>query len=139
MADISITAASVLASAAAVIRREYNFGYASATAGQHVYLDSSNTWQKVDDNAAVTGNELTALSGITLNGGGTGQPAVVCVSDTAFTPGGTLTNGSAVWSSNTAGGITHDLPVTGAYPRFLGLPKSATVMNLQPCASGVVI
>ena len=139
MADISITAASVLASAAAVIRREYNIGYAGATAGQHVYLDSSNTWQKVDANAAVTGNELTATTGILLNGGGTGQPGVVCVSDTAFTPGGTLTNGSTVYSSNTAGGITHDIPAAGVYPRVLGVPKSTTVMNLQPVASGVII
>jgi len=139
MADISITAASVLASAAAVVRREYNIGYAGATAGQHVYLNTSNVWVLVDSNAAVTGNELTAMSGILLNGGGVGQPGVVCVSDTAFTPGGTLTNGVAVYSSTTAGGITHDVPTTGAYPRFLGLPKSTTVMNLQPCASGVVI
>ena len=139
MADISITAASVLASSAAVIRKEYNIGYASATAGQHVYLDSSNTWQKVDANAAATGNELTALTGILLVGGGSGQPGVVCVYDTAFTPGGTLTPGTPVYSSNTAGGITHDAPVTGVYPRVLGLPKSTTVMFLNPTASGVVI
>lgn len=139
MADISITAANVLASAAAVIRREYNIGYAAATAGQHVYLDTSNLWQKVDSNAAVTGNELTALCGILLNGGGIGQPAVVCTNDTAFTPGGTLTNGSTVYSSTTAGGITHDVPASGAYPRVLGVAKSTTVMNLQPVASGVVI
>lgn len=139
MADISITAASVLASAAAVIRREYNFGYAAATAGQHVYLDTSSTWQKVDSNAAVTGNELTALAGITLNGGGIGQPAVVCTNDTAFTPGGTLTNGSTIYSSDTAGGITMVVPIAGMYPRVLGVAKSASVMNLQPVASGVVI
>ncbi len=139
MADISITAASVLASAQATIRREFNFGYAAATAGQHVYLDTSNLWQKVDANAGATGNELTALSGIALNGGGIGQPASVCVADPGFTPGGTLTNGSTVYSSNTAGGITHDVPVTGVYPRSLGIPKSTTVMNLQPVASGVII
>lgn len=139
MADISITAASVLASAGAVIRKEYNFGYAAATAGQHVYKDSSNLWQRVDSNAAVTGNELTALSGITLNGGGIGQPAQVCVEDTAFTLGGTLTNGGTVYSSTTAGGITHDVPASGAYPRILGIAKSTTIMHLRPCASGAVI
>lgn len=139
MADISITAASVLASASATIRREYNFGYASATAGQHVYLDSSNLWQKVDANVSATGNGVTDLVGITLNGGGIGQPAVVVTSDPGFTPGGTLTNGSTVYSSNTAGGITHDVPVTGVYPRSLGIPKSTTVMVLNPTASGVVI
>ena len=139
MADISITAASVLASSAAVIRKEYNFGYAAATAGQHVYLDASNLWQKVDSNAASTGNELTATAGITLNAGGIGQPASVCVYDTGFTPGGTLTNGSTVYSSTTAGGVTHDVPASTAYPRVLGIAKSTTVMFLNPTASGVVI
>lgn len=139
MADISITAASVLGSSAAVRRREYNFGYAAATAGQHVYLDSSNTWQKVDANAAATGNGISDLCGITENGGGIGQPAVVVVSDTDFTPGGTLTNGSTVYSSVTAGGITHDIPTTGAYPRSLGVAKSTTKMNLFPVASGAII
>jgi hypothetical protein len=139
MADITITPASVLASSAAVLRREFNIGYASATAGQHVYLDSSNLWQKVDSNASATGNELTAISGILLNAGGIAQPGVVCVSDVAFTPGGTLTNGSAVYSSTTAGGIAHDVPASGSYPRFLGIAKSTTVMHLNPVASGVVI
>jgi hypothetical protein len=139
MADITITAASVLASSSAVRRKEYNFGYAAATAGQHVYLDSSNLWQRVDSNAAATGNEITALSGITLNGGGSNQPADVCVYDTDFTPGGTLTNGLAVYSSVNAGAITHDIPTTGAYPRVLGLAKSTTKMVLNPTASGAVI
>ena len=139
MADIAITAASVLASASAQHRKEYNFGYASATAGQHVYLATTNLWQLVDSNAAVTGNELTALCGITLNGGGANQPADVCVYDTDFTPGGTLTNGSTVYSSTTAGGITHDVPTTGAFPRILGIAKSTTKMVLNPTASGVVI
>lgn len=139
MADISVTAASVLASSAAVLRREYNIGFAAATAGMAVYLDSSNLWQKMDSNAAVTGNEITALKGILLNGGGIAQPGVVCTSDTGFTPGGTLTNGLAVYSSTTAGGITHDIPTTGAYPTVLGIAKSATVMNLQPTSSGAVI
>ncbi len=139
MADISITAASVLASATAVRRREYNFGFAAATAGLHVYLDPSNLWQKVDSNASATGNGIADLVGITLNGGGIGQPADVCVSDTDFTPGGTLTNGAPVYSSATAGGITHDVPASTAYPRFLGLAKSTTKMNFNPVASGAVI
>ncbi len=63
----------------------------------------------------------------------------MCVKDTAFTPGGTLTNGTAVYSSVTAGGITHDVPTTGAYPTVLGIAKSASVMNLNPTSSGAVI
>jgi hypothetical protein len=138
MADISITAASVLASSAAVIRKEYTAG-ATITAGQLVYLNTSNQWVLADANAAVTGNELAATRGIALAGAASGQPLAVCISDTDFTPGGTLTNGLAVYGSNTAGGITHDVPTTGAYPVFLGVPKSTSKLNLQPCASGVII
>jgi hypothetical protein len=139
MADLSVTAASVAASSAAVVVNKYNFG-ATVTAGQAVYLDSStNTWKLIDSNAAVTGNELATVKGIALNGGASGQPASVCVKDTDFTPGATLTNGSPVFSSTTAGGVTHDVPGAGAYPTVLGIAKSTTKMNLNPTASGAVI
>jgi len=139
MADIAITAANVLASSSAVISKQYNFGYASATAGQTVYLDASSLWQKMDSNAAVTGNGISDLKGITLTGGGTGQPAVVVTSDPSLTVGGTLVNGTTYYSSTTAGGIAPDVPTTGAYPTVLGIAKSATVLNFNPISSGVVI
>lgn len=139
MADIAITAANVLSSSSAVIRKEYNFGYASATAGQLVYLDSSNLWQRVDSNAGATGNGVSDLKGYTLNGGGIGQPAVVCTSDPSLTVGGTLVNGTTYYSSTTAGGIAPDVPTTGAYPTVLGVAKSTSVLNFSPLSSGVVI
>ncbi len=139
MADISVTAASVLASASAILIRDLKAG-ATITAGQAVYLDpSTNTWKLIDSNAAVTGNEITTRKGIALGGAASGQPLVVCERDTDFTPGGTLTNGTAVYTSGTAGGITHDVPVTTAYPTVLGIAKSATKMNLNPTASGAVM
>lgn len=139
MADISVTAASVLASSGATIIKNYNAG-ATITTGQTVYLDTTtSTWKLVDSNAAVTGNELATIKGIALHGGASGRPLAVCTKDTDFTPGGTLTNGTAVYSSVTAGGITHDVPTTGAYPTFLGMAKSTSKMNLNPTASGAVI
>jgi hypothetical protein len=140
MADISITAASVLASTggAAQIENAYKWG-ATVTAGQAVYLGAANTWLLVDTNAAATGNGISDIRGIALNGGASGQPASVCKSDTSFTPGGTLTNGSTVYASTTAGGITHDVPASGAYPVILGVAKSASTMNLNIIASGAVI
>lgn len=139
MADISITAASVLAGSLPTIRREYNFGYATATAGQYVYLDSSNTWQKVDIDAAATGNGITDIRGITLNGGGIGQPAVVAVLDNDFTFGGTLTQGLVIYGSRTAGGITHDVPTSGAYPVIVGTAKSASKGILVPTSPGATV
>ena len=139
MADLSVTAANVLASSAATILRQYNFG-ATVTAGQAVYLDSSTlTWKLIDSNAAVTGNELATTKGISLVSGASGQPADVCIRDTDFTPGATLTNGSTVYSSTNAGGITHDVPASGAYPTFLGVAKSTSKLNLNPTSSGAVI
>jgi hypothetical protein len=142
MADLSVTAASVAASSSADIVRQYNFG-ATVTAGQVVYLDetiATPTWKLLDRDAAATGNELTTKKGIALNGGASGQPAAVCVKDTDFTPGATLTNGITIYSSDTAGGITSaDIPTTGDYPTVLGVAKSTTKMNLNPTSSGAVI
>lgn len=141
MADIAITTANVLPSAQAVIDRNFPFG-AATTQGQSVYLDTTSTpytWKLVDSNAASTGNELTTKKGIAVNAGAAGQPAAVCISDPDFTVGGTLTPGSALYTSTTAGAVTHDVPITGAYPTFLGLAKSAAKLNLRPCSTGVLI
>lgn len=139
MADLSVTAASVLAGSAAIIIRNYTAG-ATITRGQAVYFDtSSSTWKLVDSNAAVTGNELATTKGYALNDASSGQPIDVNVKDTDYTPGVTLTNGSAVFTSVTAGGITHDVPGSGAYPTVMGIAKSTTKMNLNPTSSGAVI
>jgi hypothetical protein len=142
MADLAVTAANVLASSAATIERLYNFG-ATVTTGQAVYLDETvtpPTWKLLDRDAAATGNELATKKGIALNGGASGQPAAVCTKDTDFTPGATLTNGSTIYSSDVAGGITSgDIPTTGDYPTVLMVAKSTTKANLNPTSSGAVI
>jgi hypothetical protein len=140
MADLAVTAASVLASTggAAVIRSTYKAG-ATITAGQAVYLGAASTWLLIDQDAAATGNELATEHGIALNGASSGQPINVCIYDTAFTPGCTMTLGVAMYASDTAGGIGHDIPGSGSYPVFLGIPKTTTVMFLNPVASGTVI
>lgn len=138
MADISINAANVAASSTAVTSKQYNFG-ATVTAGQPVYLDSNNKWQLIDQNAAVTGNNITDIRGIAQCNGAANQPAAVCLEDSDFTPGGTLTNGMAVYASANAGGITMDVPGSGNYPVFLGLAKSTTKMVLRPVAGGTAV
>lgn len=139
MADLSVTAANVLASSTAVVERGYNFG-ATFTAGQAGYLDTStNTWKLLDLNAAATGNGITDKRGIALNGGASGQPGTFVIEDTDFTPGATLTNGTAVYGSTTAGGITHDIPGSGSYPVYIGQAKSTSKMVLKFNASGAVI
>jgi hypothetical protein len=141
MADIVITAANVAPGASAIIIKDYKAG-AAVTAGQAVYLDTSTTpatWKLIDSNAAVTGNEIATSKGIAVNGAASGQLLAVDVADTDLTVGGTLTNGSTVYTSTTAGGVTHDVPTTGAYPTALGVAKSATKMVLHPVSSGAII
>ena len=140
MADISITAANVLGSTTAVRLSQYKSAVA-ITAGQAVYLNSSNAWALLDLNAASTGNGITDVRGIAESSApGVGQPVTVVIEDTDFTFGGTSTNGATVYGSNTAGGITiADIPGAGAYPVVLGILKSTTKMVLKPIASGAII
>ena len=139
MADIAITAANVLGSTTAVRSTQYKSGEA-ITAGQVVYLNTSNQWIKLDLNAAATGNGITDVRGIAENSApASGQPLSVVTYDTDFTVGGALTNGSALYGSTTAGGITHDVPTTGSYPVYVGQAKSAAKAVINFNASGAVI
>jgi hypothetical protein len=139
MADISVTAASVVASANAVILRQYNAG-ATVTAGQVVYLDSNYKWQLMDANASATGNSPDNTRGIALGGGANNQPLAVATRDSHFTPGATMSNGIAYYASPNAGGIA---PVAdlgaGNYPTFLGIAKSTTILNLNPTSAGITV
>lgn len=140
MAAIAITAASVVASAAATLRKEFSFA-ATVTAGQVVYLNSSNQWALADSDGNL-GTGINDLRGFALDGGAVNQPATVCVADPDFTPGGTLSNGLAVYLFTTAGAISFaDIPTTGAYPVLMGIAKSTTKMNFPfgGVASGVII
>ena len=139
MADVSVTAASVLASANATVYHQYNYG-ATVTAGQVVYLDSNNKWQLKDSNAAVTGNNVADITGVCLVGGANNQPGIVCVRDSDFTPGATLTNGIIYCASPNAGAIAPSADMaSGNYPTVLGPAKSTTKMNLNPAAAGVAV
>lgn len=139
MADLSITAASVVASANATVYKNYNFG-ATVTAGQVVYLDANNLWQLKDANAAVTGNLVNSTTGITLVGGANGQPGTVAVKDSDFTPGATLTNGASYWASANAGAIAPVADVTtGNYATFIMVAKSTTKANLNPTGAGIAV
>lgn len=137
MADLSVTAASVLASSQAQIERSYNAG-ATLTAGQAVYLNSSNLWVANDANIAAAG-AIATKRGIALNGAANGQPIAVVLSDPGFTPGATLTVGQTYAVSANAAMIApiSDL-TTGDYPQLLFIATSTTVANMQPFAGGTI-
>jgi hypothetical protein len=136
MADLTITAASVLPGTGAKIV-EGTAG-ASVTAGQVVYLDSSaNSYKLADCNSATAA--VRSPAGIALHAASTGQPLAVATAG-AVTIGATLTAGVAYYLSGTPGGIR---PVadntTGDYPVILGIATSTTVLNVKIQEAGVAL
>jgi hypothetical protein len=135
MADISITAANVVPGSDAV--RESGTAGATITAGQLVYLDTSDMKFKLaDSNGAAA---LRVPNGIALNGASNGQPLSVQKGGD-ITIGGTLTAGIPYFLSDTPGGLC-PLPDigTGEYSCIVGIAKSTSVLavNIQP--SGVAL
>lgn len=136
MADISITAANVLAGAGA--ETENGTLGAAATAGQVLYKAAADgRWYLADNNAASA--EVRGPKGIALNGGAIGQPVRVLKSG-LITIGGTMTAGVAYYLSDTAGGIcpVADLG-TGEFPSIVGIATSTTVLNVNFQSAGVAL
>jgi hypothetical protein len=128
MADLTITAASVVAGSNANVERG-SFGEA-VTAGQAVYKSpTTQKYMKADSNS-VTPQARDAL-GIALNGGALDQPAEIQKSG-RITLGATLTAGTDYYLSDTPGGICPRADVgTGEYVCLLGLAESTSVLDLN--------
>lgn len=136
MADITITAASVVASGGNVIA-DCTAG-ATITAGQVVYLESSSNTIKLADADSGTA-EVRSPYGIALNGGASGQPVKVLRSG-LVTIGATLTAGLAYYLSKTAGGICPVADIaSGGYATVLGIATSTSVLKVNITESGVAV
>lgn len=128
MADLTITATSVLAGANST-RKDALAGETIAP-GKAVYLASSTKkWMLADSNSATA--EARKAGGIALNGGALNQPiAVHTLGD--ITIGATLTAGMGYYLSDTPGGICPVADVgPGEYVCLLGFAKSTTVLALS--------
>lgn len=136
MADISITAASVLAGSDAIV--EHGTAGATITAGQVVYkAGTSKKWLLADTDSATA--EVREAEGVALNGASDGQPITVQKSG-SITIGGTLTAGVAYYLSGTPGGICPIADVaSGDYPCLLGMATSTSVLKLDIQYSGVAL
>jgi hypothetical protein len=127
MADITITAANVVAGASA----QYYDTTAGATitAGQTVYIDASdsNKAKLADANASST---TATVKGVALNGASSGQPVKIQTSG-SLTIGATITSGGVYVQSATAGGIAPvaDL-TTGWRTSIIGIGTSTSVLKL---------
>lgn len=128
IADLTITASSVI-NVNGGICKDFLAG-ASLIAGQSVYLDTNNVWQKAQsDSAAHLGSG--ARTGITLHAAGTGQPIAVQESG-VITIGATVTVGTLyVISAAAAGGIAPftDLVSTNKI-HILGIGSTAARIDM---------
>lgn len=128
MADLTITAASVVAGENSVSRQ----GRAAETlaAGKVVYLNStSKKWGLADNNSGTA--EVRRAVGIALNGAALDQPVVVHT-EGDITIGATLTPGTEYYLSDTPGGICPRADLaSGEYVCQLGIAISATVLRVD--------
>lgn len=128
MADKAPTAASVIASAGALIDRLRKAGE-TITAGATVYLDATtDTYKLAASNGAAA---LAYARGIALNGQAVGQPIDVCIEDPDFTPGFTTTVGEVMVLSANAGKLTADAQTSGRTVVVLGLGLPSNKMHLK--------
>jgi hypothetical protein len=134
LADISITAANVVAGANA--RTLDGIAGATITAGQLVYRDSVTGKYLLSDADSAT-VAARSVDGIALNSASLNQPLGVQI-DGEITIGGTLTANAVYILSGTAGGIAPlaDLS-TGEYYVQVGVAKSTSVLDIGIQATGV--
>lgn len=134
MADLSITATSVVPGANAVTIQ--GTAGETITAGQAVYKSSTtNKWMKADSNSGTA--EARTPTGIALTGSSLNQPIVVQKSgDIAI--GATLTANTAYYLSDTAGGICPVADVgSGEYLTQLGIARTTAILQLDIESTGV--
>lgn len=127
MADLSVTAASVLASASA--QTSEGIAGATITAGQPLYADAADSGKLKPAQATSAKN---AAVGVSLHGASSGQPIKYATRDAGFTPGATLVVGTVYCVSAAAGGISpFDDMTTGDYVTVLGVAATTSVMKLD--------
>jgi len=134
MADLSITAANVVATAGEATTRSVTAG-ATITAGQIVYLDSSNEAQLAHCETSAT---TADVEGIALNGAANDQPLQIATAG-QLDIGGTLTVGT-IYVLSAAGAIcpAADL-ATDDYVTIIGVADAADNLVLAIKASGVQV
>lgn len=136
MADLTITAASVIMGTGASIK--HGTAGATITAGQQLYLDTAtDTWKLADSNSATAA--VRVPSATALHASLAGQPITVLTGG-PITIGATLTAGVAYYLSDTPGGICPVADVgSGEYVTIIGIATSTTVLDVDYTSSGVAL
>lgn len=130
--DLVVTAASVARTSGSV-NKDFNAG-ATITAGQVVYLDSNNVWQKAQNDTVTHAGGTSGVFGFALHGSLSGQPLSVQTSG-IINPGATVTVGMIYCVSSNAGGIapysTDITAASGAKITILGIGASSTTIDMS--------
>lgn len=136
MADLTITAANVIA-ASAGSKRQGTAG-ATITAGQVVHISPSTNRYILSDADAAGVGAVTEFA-IALNGAADGQPLrVATLGD--VTLGAVMTAGAEYYLSPTAGGIAPRADLgAGDNVVLLGVARSTSVLALAPIIPGVTL
>ncbi len=132
MANLSITATGVLASANAGVKIIKLAAGVTVTQGQALYQLADGTGGLADANATTPANSVI---GIACSAGSPGQWITYCELDSAFVLGATGMAVAPVYlSSSTAGALTQTLAdlAAGSTCIVVGIAVSGTVLNLTP-------
>jgi hypothetical protein len=136
MADLTITAANVVAGSGASTNR--GIAGATITAGQVLYLDTAAGTYKLADTDSATA-AARSPAGIALHSAASGQPISLLQSG-PITIGATVAVGIGYWLSGNAGGICPVADVAaGDYPVFLGIGTSTSVIKVNIVEAGAVM
>lgn len=136
MVDLVVTPANVQASAKAL--KEQGIAGATITAGQSVYLDTTDMRFKLADaNGSTT---QAAVVGIALNNASAGQPITVAYEDDDFSPGATVTNGTFYVLSANPGGVAPAADIVAGWrPALLFIGKPGNKATLKIVRTGVAV
>lgn len=136
MADLTVTAASVLATDTAIT--EVAKAGEAATAGMSAYRSSADKrWYKSDKDVA----EATAEAyGVFLSSPLAAAVPCIILRSGKYNPGATVAIGTAYVVGEAAGGIAPITDVgTGERPRLLGFATTAAQIDVQPVNPGVAV
>jgi hypothetical protein len=135
MADLAITAASVMAGADAVLEHG-RFGD-TIIQGKVVFRDVDTLRYEIADNDGATA--LKTARGIALNAGADGQPGTIHRQGD-LTIGAVLVPGTKYCLSSTAGGICPQADLgSGDKVVIIGVAKSAAVLTVNIQEPGVTL
>jgi hypothetical protein len=142
MADIVVTGSTVLPGAGAVVDTTH-LSAAAISAGQLVFLNSSNAWQ-LTNAATALGAAAKGTIGIALNSAlaagayiAVQTGGVISMTTTAaMTPRSPIVASGAV-AGNLAPVADLVTNIATWFPVVVGVPLTATTLQLQPLATGI--